>query len=54
MAMARDADFAADAKKITVDVSPVGAADAMRMLDMLAAAPQDIKDKLKELFSAER
>lgn len=54
MAMAKDQDFAADAKKINVDVSPVGAADAMKMLDMLAAAPQDIKDKLKELFSAER
>ena len=54
MAMARDADFIVDAKKINVDVSPVGAADAMRMLDLLAAAPQDIKDKLKELFSAER
>ena len=54
MAMAKDADFIAEAKRIKVDVSPVGAADAMRMLDLLAAAPQDIKDKLKELFSAER
>ena len=53
MATARDADFLADAKKLNIDVSPVGAEDAMRMLDMLAAAPQDVKDKLKELFSAE-
>ncbi len=54
MAMAKDAEFIADAGKLKVDVSPVGAEDAMRMLDLLAAAPQEIKDKLKELFSAER
>jgi tripartite-type tricarboxylate transporter receptor subunit TctC len=54
MEMAKDPDFVADAKRIKVDVSPVGAEDAMRMLDLLASAPQDIKDKLKELFSAER
>jgi hypothetical protein len=29
------------------------AADAVRRPDMLAAAPQDIMDKLKELFVAE-
>ena len=54
MAMTRDPDFIGDAKKINVDVSPVGAAEAMKMLDMLASAPQEIKDKLKELFSGDR
>ncbi len=54
MAMAKDPDFIAEAARVKVDVSPVGAEEAMRMLDLLAAAPQDIKDKLRELFSAER
>lgn len=54
MATAKDADFAADAKKLNIDVSPVGAGDALRMLDMLASAPQGVKDKLKELFAGER
>ncbi len=54
MAMAKDPDFIAEAARVKVDVSPVGADEALRMLDLLAAAPQDIKDKLRELFSAER
>ena len=54
MAAANDPDFAADGEKIKVEVSPVGPDEALRMLDLLATAPPDIKDRLRELFGAEK
>ena len=54
MAAANDPEFAADGEKIKVEVSPVGASEARQMLDLLAAAPPDVKDKLRDLFGAER
>jgi tripartite-type tricarboxylate transporter receptor subunit TctC len=49
MALGKDAEFLSDAEKMRVDVSPVGANEALRMLDMLANAPQDLKDEIRRL-----
>jgi tripartite-type tricarboxylate transporter receptor subunit TctC len=49
--MGKDPAFLADAKKMRVDVSPVGAKEATRMLDMLANAPQEMKDELRKMQS---
>ena len=51
---ARSAEFAGDAKKLNVDVSPVGAAEAMQMLDQLAEAPEDIRKKLSAIFGSKK
>ncbi len=48
-ATTRDKELLAEAAKLGLDVSPVGAEEAMEMLDMLAAAPQDLKDQLRKL-----
>jgi|SRR5262249_32896027 len=49
LAMAKDPDFAADAEKLHADVSPVGAAEALEMLERLAAAPADLKEAIRKL-----
>jgi hypothetical protein len=49
--MGKDPAFLADAKKMRVDVSPVGAKEATRMLDMLAKAPEDVKNELRKMQS---
>lgn len=48
-ATTRDKEFLAEAEKLGLDVSPVGAEEAMEMLDMLAAAPADLKEQLRKL-----
>lgn len=45
----RDKEFLAEADKLGLDVSPVGAEEAMEMLDLLAAAPNDLKEQLRKL-----
>ena len=45
----RDKDFLGEAEKLGLDVSPVGAEEAMQMLDMLAAAPPELKEQLRKL-----
>ena len=47
----RDKDFLGEADKLGLDVSPVGAEEAMQMLDMLAAAPPELKEQLRKLQS---
>jgi tripartite-type tricarboxylate transporter receptor subunit TctC len=49
MDMAGDADFLADAQKLHADVSPVFAAEALEMLERLAAAPADLKEAMRKL-----
>jgi hypothetical protein len=49
MALGKDPEFLSDAGKMRVDVSPVGPDEALRMLDMLANAPQDLKDEIRRL-----
>jgi tripartite-type tricarboxylate transporter receptor subunit TctC len=49
MALGKDQEFLSDAGKMRVDVSPVGPDEALRMLDMLANAPQDLKDEIRRL-----
>ena len=49
LAMADDADFRADAEKLHADVSPVGAAQAVEMLELLAAAPANLKEAIRKL-----
>jgi tripartite-type tricarboxylate transporter receptor subunit TctC len=48
-ATTRDKDFLAEADKLGLDVSPVGADEAMEMLDLLAAAPPELKEQLRKL-----
>ncbi len=49
METARDKEFLAETEKLGLDVSPVGADEAMEMLDRLAAAPNDLKEQLRKL-----
>jgi tripartite-type tricarboxylate transporter receptor subunit TctC len=44
-----DPEYVAEAQKIGVDVSPVGAHEAAEMIDKLAAAPPDLLDYIKKL-----
>ncbi len=48
-ATTRDKEFLAEAAKLGLDVSPVGADEAMRMLEQLAAAPAELKEELRKL-----
>jgi tripartite-type tricarboxylate transporter receptor subunit TctC len=48
-ATTRDKEFLAEAAKLGLDVSPVGADEAMAMLERLAAAPADLKEQLRKL-----
>lgn len=50
-ATTRDKEFLAEAAKLGLDVSPMGADDAMQMLDLLAGAPEELKDQLRKLQS---
>ncbi len=49
METTRDKEFLAETEKLGLDVSPVGAEEAMQMLDLLAAAPNDLKEQLRKL-----
>jgi tripartite-type tricarboxylate transporter receptor subunit TctC len=44
-----DPEYVAEAQKIGVDVSPVGAHEAAEMIDKLAAAPPDLLEYIKKL-----
>ncbi|MBM3609558.1 MAG: hypothetical protein FJX29_14120 [Alphaproteobacteria bacterium] len=54
MAAAKSPEFLADAKKLNVDVSPVDAQAAQKMLDQLADAPEEIRKKLSAIFGAQK
>ena len=47
--IAHDPEFLAEARHLHMDVSPVGAAEAADMLNRLANAPDDLKDRLRKL-----
>jgi tripartite-type tricarboxylate transporter receptor subunit TctC len=47
--MAKDPDFLAEAEKLHADVSPVGATEAMQMIERLASAPADLKEAMRKL-----
>ena len=49
VAMAKDPLFLAEAEKIHVDVSPVGAPEAVEMLNRLANAPADLREEISKL-----
>jgi tripartite-type tricarboxylate transporter receptor subunit TctC len=46
---AEDPDFLAEAEKLHADVSPVGATEAMQMIERLASAPADLKEAMRKL-----
>ena len=54
MDAANDAAFIEDARKLRVEVSPVGPDEALRMLDVIANAPSSIKEKLRAVLGEER
>ena len=47
--MAKDPDFLAEADRLHADVSPVSAAEAVQMLERLAAAPAELKEAMRKL-----
>ena len=47
--MTKDPDFLADAQRLHIDVSPVGATEALQMLERLAAAPAELKAAIRKL-----
>jgi tripartite-type tricarboxylate transporter receptor subunit TctC len=51
MEMTRDPVFIAEAAKLRVDISPLGADDALKMLETLANSPEDLKDEIRKLQS---
>ena len=51
VAMAKDPLFLEEAQRIHVDVSPVGAAEALQMLQRLADAPADLREEIGKLQS---
>jgi tripartite-type tricarboxylate transporter receptor subunit TctC len=48
----RDPAFLADAEKLGIDISPVGADDMVRALDDMAHAPPEVFEYMKRLVSA--
>lgn len=44
-----DPALLAESAKLQLDISPVGAKEATEMLELIAAAPADLKDELKRL-----
>ena len=52
MDMTRDPEFLADAAKLRIDISPVGADEALEMLDRLAKAPEELKEEIRKLQSS--
>ena len=54
MDAANDPAFIEDAKKLRVEVSPVGPEEALRMLDLIANAPAPVKDKLRSVLGEAR
>ncbi len=50
--MTKDKEFLADAEKLRIDISPVGADEALDMLDRLAKAPEDLKEEIRKLQSS--
>jgi|APCry1669190156_1035279.scaffolds.fasta_scaffold11637_2 tripartite-type tricarboxylate transporter receptor subunit TctC len=50
MAATKDPDFLTESDKIGVEVSPVGAQDALDMLTKLAHAPEDVKTSMRRLI----
>jgi tripartite-type tricarboxylate transporter receptor subunit TctC len=50
MAATKDADFLIESQKIGVEVSPVGAQDALAMLNKLAQAPAEVKTAMRQLI----
>lgn len=52
LAMTEDVEFIAEARRLRLDVSPVGAGEAMRMLDLLANAPADLRERMRALRSS--
>ncbi len=51
MDMMKDPEFLAEAAKLHIDISPLGADDALKMLDSLANAPEDLKEEIRKLQS---
>lgn len=46
----KDADFLKESEKIGVEVSPVGAREAVDMLNAVAHAPEQVKTTMRRLI----
>jgi tripartite-type tricarboxylate transporter receptor subunit TctC len=51
MAMQTDADYLKEAERLGLDVSPVDGAQALNLIETLAASPQELRDFMKKLHS---
>jgi tripartite-type tricarboxylate transporter receptor subunit TctC len=49
MAMQSDADYLKEAERLGLDVSPVDGAQALALIERLAASPKELLDYMKKL-----
>jgi hypothetical protein len=53
LAVHDDPEFLAGAARLGFDVSPIGPEDVLRLIERMAKAPPDIRDRLRRLRAAE-
>ena len=51
MAMCKDPEFLAEAKKLRVDISPVSGPDVLKLIERLAASPPSVLEHMKKIRS---
>jgi hypothetical protein len=51
LAVHKDPGYLADAAKLNVDVSPIGGAEALRVIDRMSETPLALRDNLKKLMA---
>jgi tripartite-type tricarboxylate transporter receptor subunit TctC len=49
LAAHRDPQFLAEAARLKIDVSPIGAAEALRVIEAMASAPAEVRDYISRL-----
>lgn len=54
MAMQGDADYLREAARLGLDISPVGGAEALALIEKLAAAPPELKEAMRKLQHPEK
>ncbi len=54
MAVQKDAQYLAEAQKLEVEVSPIGAEAALRAIEQLAETPADLRAQLRTLLARAR
>jgi len=50
----KDPQYLEEAQRIGLEISPLGGEGVARLIDQVQATPQDVVDRLRELFASER